>query len=283
MKVDGFSKFRKTDRYKAEKLADDFIRTLTAKAPVNETQEKFEAEHATKKAEAVTAEKPVEPETNDEPTPAVSEAQARKQMEWRNMGQKDGTKSHRLFFFEREADKGTGRAMGKGEVSLYPGASGWKVEDGDGTPYPALADAKAAAIDAAISNLQDNGYVLKPAQDSAQPAAKAEPYDATRAQELKNDIAEGESIIRAKSNNGRKYSPDELAAVQRSVDSSKEKLAALGAICPARGEECAHCPCRCQPRGYRPADPGRYSAIGCNPRQRGRLRVPVWGRFRSRR
>ncbi len=61
--------------------------------------------------------------------------------------------------------------------------------------------------------------------NSVKPEAK--PYDAARAQELKNDIEEGESILRAKSNNGRKYSADELAQVQRSVDSSKAKLAAL--------------------------------------------------------
>ena len=103
-------------------------------------------------------------EANDEPIPAVSEAQARKQMEWRNMGQKDGTKSHLLFFFESEKDKGTGAAMNRGEVSLYPGASGWKVEDGDGTSYKSLADAKKAAIDLAIPKLQDQGYILKPAQ-----------------------------------------------------------------------------------------------------------------------
>ena len=82
---------------------------------------------------------------NGETIPAVSEAQARKQFEWRNMGQKDGTKSHLLFFFESEKDKGTGAAMNRGEVSLYPGASGWKVEDGDGTSYKSLADAKKAA------------------------------------------------------------------------------------------------------------------------------------------
>jgi hypothetical protein len=103
-------------------------------------------------------------EANDEPIPAVSEAQARKQFEWRNMGQKDGNKSHLLFFFESEKDKGTGAAMNRGEVSLYPGASGWKVEDGDGTSYKSLADAKKAAIDLAIPKLQDQGYILKPAQ-----------------------------------------------------------------------------------------------------------------------
>lgn len=113
--------------------------------------------------------KPVEPatEARDEPIPAVTEAQARKQFEWRNMGQKDGTKSHRLYWFEREADKGTGQAMGYGEVSLYPGASGWKIEDGDGTSYKSLADAKAAAIDEAMPRLLKNGYVLKPAQAAA--------------------------------------------------------------------------------------------------------------------
>ena len=304
VKVDGVSKFRKTDRYKAEKLADDFIRTLTAKEPakapikvtpqvsgnaekfikvaadsvdklrqvdvervLSETPVHFRAEVSayiksnraglSDEVDAVMADlnepaqasqtepkrefrnpdnlnvlhAPIEDkdwfklkngeewqarqgysgrgwslvrngnlhpearnfdsqsdfirsvidvtgqtqasgqvaapiETNDEPTPAVTETQARKQFEWRNMGQKDGTKSHLLFFFESEKDKGTGAAMNRGEVSLYPGASGWKVEDGDGTSYKSLADAKKAAIDRAIPKLQDQGYILKPAAEA---------------------------------------------------------------------------------------------------------------------
>jgi len=80
------------------------------------------------------------------------------------MGQKDNTKTHFLFFFEQPQDKGTGAAMRRGAVELYDGASGWKIEDGDGTPYKSLDDAKKAAIDAAIVLLQEQGYVLKPAQ-----------------------------------------------------------------------------------------------------------------------
>lgn len=106
----------------------------------------------------------------DKPIPAVTEDQARKQFEWRNMGQKNGTKTHFLFFFESQSDKGTGAAMRRGGVYLDNGASGWKVEDGDGTSYKSLADAKAAAIDAAIPVLQDQGYVLKTVQAQAAPS-----------------------------------------------------------------------------------------------------------------
>jgi len=70
--------------------------------------------------------------------------------------------------------------------------------------------------------------IANPTPDgSDEPTPQAKSYDPARAQELKNAITEGESIIRSKSNFGKKYSREELAQVQRCVDSSKEKLAAL--------------------------------------------------------
>jgi hypothetical protein len=90
--------------------------------------------------------------------PTFTEAQARKQIEWRDLGQKDGTKTHAMFFYTRPADKGTGRAMGYGNVQLFQRSSGWKV-DGEGNTIPSLADAKKAAIDAAIPKLREQGWI----------------------------------------------------------------------------------------------------------------------------
>ena len=105
-------------------------------------------------------------DSRDDP-PQLTEAQARKQFEWRNLGQKDGTKTHGLFFYVTPEDKGTGRAMGRGTVEMYQGSSGWKV-DGEGQSYKALADAKAAAIEAAIPVLRDQGWIA-PAAAAAGP------------------------------------------------------------------------------------------------------------------
>lgn len=142
---------------------------MTAADHLREAARKMDAEQKPKAGQAENQVVASDTKTNDEPIPAITEAQARKQFEWRNMGQKDNTKTHFLFFFEQPQDKGTGAAMRRGAVELYDGASGWKIEDGDGTAYKSLADAKAAAIDAAIPILQEQGYVLK---TEAQPAAQ---------------------------------------------------------------------------------------------------------------
>ena len=55
--------------------------------------------------------------------------------------------------------------------------------------------------------------------------ADAKPIDAALAQELRNSIAEGEGILKyGRDSIGKKMSAEKLAAVQRSVDSAKEKL-----------------------------------------------------------
>lgn len=105
---------------------------------------------------------------DDAAAPQLTEEQARKQFEWRDMGQSGGTKTHRLFFYLKPEDKGTGRAMGRGYVELYDGSSGWRV-DGEGESYKALADAKKAAIEAAIPVLREQGWI---APDAADPKAE---------------------------------------------------------------------------------------------------------------
>ena len=102
------------------------------------------------------------PSDDGAPLPAISEKQARKQLEWRNQGQTGGEKKHSLYFYERENEKGTTSAMHQAEVTLYQGSDGWQVNS-EGQKYKALADAKKAAVDVAIARLQDNGYVLSPA------------------------------------------------------------------------------------------------------------------------
>jgi hypothetical protein len=106
--------------------------------------------------------------SDDETTPAISEAQARKQLEWRNLGQKDGTKTHALFFFEKAEDKGTGRSMGQGLLTRFDGATNWQL-NGESTGQSELAAAKRVAEDAAMQNLRSNGYVTK--EESRGPAA----------------------------------------------------------------------------------------------------------------
>lgn len=112
----------------------------------------------------------------DDEAPQLTEAQARKQFEWRNLGQKDGTKTHGLFFYVKPEDKGTGRAMGRGNVEMFEGSSGWRV-DGEGQSYKALADAKAAAIEAAIPVLRDQGWIAPTSTTAAKGVEKAEPGD----------------------------------------------------------------------------------------------------------
>lgn len=117
-------------------------------------------------------------EQSDE-APQVTESQARKQFEWRDLGQKDGNKTHALFFYVDPADKGTGRAMGRGNVQRYDGSNGWQI-DGEGQKFPSLADAKKAAIEAAIPVLREQGWIepvaapaVPVAQEKAEPASQA--------------------------------------------------------------------------------------------------------------
>ena len=111
-----------------------------------------------------------EPPGPDE-SPQVSEAQARKQFEWRDRGQTNGTKTHMLFWFEKPEGKGTGQAMNRGDVQKFPG-SGWKV-NGEGNSFESLADAKAAAIEAAIPVLREQGWI-ESAPEPAKPEAKGD-------------------------------------------------------------------------------------------------------------
>jgi hypothetical protein len=61
--------------------------------------------------------------------------------------------------------------------------------------------------------------------EAVKPVESAIETDHARVQEIKNSIAEGEGILKHKKKvSGAKYSPEELQAVQRSVDNAKKKI-----------------------------------------------------------
>lgn len=101
-------------------------------------------------------------------TPADAEApaddlltpeQARALMIWEDLGQRDNVKSMRLAFFESAESMAAKRgAMNYGTIESYQGGK-WNI---DGTTYPTLKAAKAAAEDAALVRLANDGYVAQP-------------------------------------------------------------------------------------------------------------------------
>ena len=91
-----------------------------------------------------------------------------------------------------------------------------------GTPAPPpVATGPAVLSDEDIETLDEEA----PTPVATKPAAPKVAFDAARAQELKNSIAEGEMIAKSgKKTDGTKMSKDELDAVKRSIDNSKIKL-----------------------------------------------------------
>lgn len=85
-----------------------------------------------------------------------TEAEARKRLEWRDMGQRDNTKRLQLSF--QDAD---GRPMTYGTLTKDTGAKAWTVADSDGWRHSLLTAAKKKAEDLAIERLRKDGYVTK--------------------------------------------------------------------------------------------------------------------------
>lgn len=101
---------------------------------------------------------------SDESIPVMSEADARKLMEWRDLGQRDGTKTHALYFYASPSDFSERRGgMQYGEVESYQGGR-WML---DGDILPALKDAKQAAVAKAVARLKRDGYVVQDAEGNA--------------------------------------------------------------------------------------------------------------------
>lgn len=93
--------------------------------------------------------------TDPQETPQITEAEARKRLKWRDLGQQDGTKTWGLYY-----DDGDGRGMRYGTVSKFAG-SRWSVDGHDGGKYEGLQPAKTKAEDLAVERLRRDGYVTK--------------------------------------------------------------------------------------------------------------------------
>lgn len=94
-------------------------------------------------------------------TPQVSEAEARKRLTWRDMGQSGGEKTWGLYY-----DDGDGRGMRYGTVSKFAG-SRWSVDGHDGGKYEGLQPAKTKAEDLAVIRLKVDGFVKQSALEQA--------------------------------------------------------------------------------------------------------------------
>jgi hypothetical protein len=107
-------------------------------------------------AEQSTAEAtpPAEGGTDDR----ISPEQAKKQMAWRDLGQRDGVTTHKLFFNE----DGEGDASGAISIASVQKIDGGKWELG-GERFDGLRDAKKAAVEAGLQYLREQGYVAKEA------------------------------------------------------------------------------------------------------------------------
>jgi hypothetical protein len=115
---------------------------------------------------AATAQPDAAAEQGDAPADAEAMAddlmtpeQARALMIWEDLGQRDNVKSMRLAFFESAERMAAKRgAMNYGTIESYQGGK-WNI---DGTTYPTLKAAKAAAEEAALVRLANDGYVAQP-------------------------------------------------------------------------------------------------------------------------
>ncbi|WP_297360285.1 LPD38 domain-containing protein [Thauera sp.] len=106
--------------------------------------------------------------------------QARTLMAWEDLGQRDNVKSMRLAFFESAERMAAKRgAMNYGTIESYQGGK-WNI---DGTTYPTLKAAKAAAEEAAIDRLRADGYVEKVRAEAEHPASDRDQFTVERVDE----------------------------------------------------------------------------------------------------
>lgn len=107
--------------------------------------------------QAATASPAAQPEA-----PKLTPAEAKSLMEWQDLGQKDGVKTHALTFYESQADKDAKRGrmivakVTKGDRS----ASNWMV-DGDDKPLAVLGMAKKRAEEIGMAKAVADGFVAE--------------------------------------------------------------------------------------------------------------------------
>lgn len=154
--------------------AGDPVKVIRLMAPVREVldqikefpsadQDQASAQDAEQQDDAQASQpEPEAKATEPQETPQVSEAEARKRLTWRDLGQSGGEKTWGLYY-----DDGEGRGMRYGTVSKFAG-SRWSVDGHDGGRYEGLQPAKNKAEDLAIDRLRRDGYVTSPESDAGQ-------------------------------------------------------------------------------------------------------------------
>ena len=118
----------------------------------------------------------------EQPTKKLTPSEAKSLMEWQDLGQKDGVKTHALTFYESQADKDAKRGrmivakVSKGDRS----ATAWMV-DGEDKTFGMLAQAKKRAEEVGMARAVADGFVEGL-------AAGREVVDTSRDQRIGKDI-----------------------------------------------------------------------------------------------
>lgn len=98
----------------------------------------------------------------EQPTKKLTHSEAKSLMEWQDLGQKDGVKTHALTFYESQADKDAKRGrmivarVSKGDRS----ATAWMV-DGEDKTFGMLAQAKKRAEEVGMAKAVADGFVAE--------------------------------------------------------------------------------------------------------------------------
>jgi hypothetical protein len=154
------------EEFRARSADNDIDADLVIRALGGEPDFTEFGEPAAAEARAATAQPDAAAEQGETPADAevtaddlMTPEQARALMVWEDLGQRDNVKSMRLAFFESAERMAAKRgAMNYGTIESYQGGK-WNI---DGTTYPTLKAAKAAAEEAALVRLANDGYVAQP-------------------------------------------------------------------------------------------------------------------------
>ena len=109
-------------------------------------------------------------------TPKLTQAEAKELMEWQDLGQKDGIKTHILTFYESKADKDAKRGrMTVATVSKEVDSKTWVLES-NGEKYAMLGFAKKRAEEAGMARAVADGFVEPAATPMGKYDAEARAY-----------------------------------------------------------------------------------------------------------